>query len=127
MPEKSVRIVIEGRVQAVWFRAWTTQEAQRRNLRGWVRNRPDGTVEALFSGAVADVDEMIEACRQGPPAAQVVSVDQALSSAEVSVHGASKRSCAAIRASEKVCGRAPPVAWLSPRGRASPSAVSATS
>ena len=76
MPEKSVRIVIEGRVQAVWFRAWTTQEAQRRNLRGWVRNRPDGTVEALFSGAVADVEEMIEACRQGPPAAQVVNITE---------------------------------------------------
>ena len=76
MPEKSVRIIIEGRVQAVWFRAWTTQEAQRRNLRGWVRNRPDGTVEALFSGAVADVEEMIEACRQGPPAAQVVNITE---------------------------------------------------
>ena len=76
MPKKSVRVVIEGCVQAVWFRAWTTQEAQRRNLRGWVRNRPDGAVEALFSGAVADVDEMIEACRQGPQAAQVVNITE---------------------------------------------------
>ena len=76
MPEKSVRVVIEGRVQAVWFRAWTTQEAQRRNLRGWVRNRPDGAVEALFSGAKADVDDMIEACRQGPPAARVDAVTE---------------------------------------------------
>ena len=76
MKEKSVRVVIEGRVQAVWFRAWTTQEAERRNLRGWVRNRPDGTVEALFSGAEADVDDMIEACRQGPAAARVVNITQ---------------------------------------------------
>ena len=74
MPEKSVRVVIEGRVQAVCFRAWTPQEAHRRNLRGWVRNLPDGTVEALFSGTVADVHEMIETCRQGPPAAQVVNI-----------------------------------------------------
>ncbi len=76
MPEKSVRVVIEGRVQAVWFRAWTTQEAKRRNLRGWVRNRPDGAVEALFSGAETDVDDMIEACRRGPPAARVVNITQ---------------------------------------------------
>ena len=74
--EKPVRVVIEGRVQAVWFRAWTTQEAQRRNLRGWVRNRSDGTVEALFSGAVADVDGMIEACGRGPPAARVAAITQ---------------------------------------------------
>ena len=76
MPEKSVRVVIEGRVQGVWFRAWTTQEAEQRNLRGWVRNRPDGAVEALFSGAKADVDNMIEACRQGPPMARVVNITE---------------------------------------------------
>jgi acylphosphatase len=76
MPEKSARVVIEGRVQGVWFRAWTAQEAGRRNLRGWVRNRRDGAVEALFSGTDADVDDMIEACRQGPPAAHVVNITQ---------------------------------------------------
>ncbi|MAF96431.1 MAG: acylphosphatase [Rhodospirillaceae bacterium] len=76
MPVKTVRVVIEGRVQAVWFRAWTIQEAELRNLRGWVRNRPDGTVEALFSGAEADVDDMIEACWQGPPAARVVNITE---------------------------------------------------
>ncbi len=76
LPEKSARVVIEGQVQGVWFRAWTTQEAELRNLRGWVRNRPDGTVEALFSGAEADVDDMIEACRQGPPAARVVNITE---------------------------------------------------
>ena len=76
MPEKTVRVVIEGRVQAVWFRGWTIDEARRRNLRGWVRNRMDGSVEALFAGAAADVDEMIEACRRGPPAAHVAAVTQ---------------------------------------------------
>ena len=76
MKKKSVRVVIEGRVQAVWFRAWTKQEAKLRNLRGWVRNCTDGTVEALFSGAMADVDDMIEACRRGPPAARVVNITE---------------------------------------------------
>ena len=76
MTEKAVRVVIEGRVQAVWFRGWTIDEARRRNLRGWVRNRMDGSVEALLAGAEADVDDMIEACRQGPPAAQVAAITQ---------------------------------------------------
>jgi acylphosphatase len=76
MPEKAVRVVIEGRVQGVWFRAWTAQEAERQNLRGWVRNRRDGSVEALFAGDVAKVDEMVEACRRGPPAARVETVSE---------------------------------------------------
>ena len=76
MPEKSVRVVIEGRVQGVFFRAWTVQEAKEKNLRGWVRNRLDGAVEAVFSGAEADVDDMIEACRQGPPAARIDTITQ---------------------------------------------------
>ena len=76
MPEKSVRVVIEGRVQGVFFRAWAVQEAKEKNLRGWVRNRLDGTVEALFSGTEADVNDMIEACRRGPPAARIDNVTQ---------------------------------------------------
>lgn len=74
MAEKAVRVVIEGRVQGVWFRAWTAQEAERRGLRGWVRNRRDGAVEALFAGDVAQVDDMVRACRQGPPSARVEKV-----------------------------------------------------
>ena len=74
MAEKAVRVVIEGRVQGVWFRGWTVDEASRRGLRGWVRNRRDGAVEALFAGAAAQVDEVVEACRRGPPAAQVENV-----------------------------------------------------
>jgi len=72
--EKAVRVRIEGRVQGVWFRAWTTEQATRRNLRGWVRNRRDGSVEALFAGDASAVDDMIAACWQGPPLAHVENV-----------------------------------------------------
>ncbi len=73
-PTKTVHAVIRGRVQGVWYRSWTEQEADRRGLSGWVRNRTDGTVEALFHGAAADVDDMLAACRQGPPAAWVENI-----------------------------------------------------
>ncbi|MBL8659564.1 MAG: acylphosphatase [Rhodospirillales bacterium] len=68
---KAVLARIEGRVQGVWFRGWTIMEARQRGLRGWVRNRSDGSVEALFAGPKAAVDAMLEACWQGPPSAQV--------------------------------------------------------
>lgn len=71
-----VRLRIHGRVQGVFFRAWTAQEAASRNLSGWVRNRSDGTVEALFAGDEAAVEAMIEACRQGPPAARVTRIER---------------------------------------------------
>ena len=74
--DKSVLVRIHGRVQGVWFRAWTQENARRRGLRGWVRNREDGTVEALFAGPAAAVDDMIEACRRGPRAARVERIDQ---------------------------------------------------
>jgi acylphosphatase len=67
---------IEGRVQGVWFRAWTVKEAGARGLSGWVRNRRDGTVEALFAGPVAEVRAMVDLCRQGPPAARVTNVSE---------------------------------------------------
>ena len=73
---KAVHIVISGRVQGVWYRGWTEREALRRRLDGWVRNRRDGTVEALFSGPEELVSEMIEACGEGPPAARVVRIDE---------------------------------------------------
>ncbi len=72
----AVRVRIEGRVQVVWYRAWTVGEARARGLRGWVRNRADGSVEALFAGAEAAVREMIEACREGPPAARVTRITE---------------------------------------------------
>jgi acylphosphatase len=74
--DKSVIARIHGRVQGVWFRAWTTENAVKRGLRGWVRNREDGSVEALFCGPQAVVDEMIEACRRGPRSARVERIDQ---------------------------------------------------
>lgn len=74
MATKIVRVLITGRVQGVWYRGWTVQEAQRVDLNGWVRNHSDGSVEALFSGLEETVDAMIEACCQGPPSAQVADV-----------------------------------------------------
>ena len=71
MPSTAVRLVVEGRVQGVGFRLWTVHEARRRGLRGWVRNRRDGSVEALIIGEPEKVAAMIEACRHGPRLARV--------------------------------------------------------
>ncbi len=71
---KSVLVRIEGRVQGVFYRGWTVNEASRRGLRGWVRNRSDGSVEALFAGTKTDVDEMVAACSTGPSAARVTAI-----------------------------------------------------
>ena len=75
-------VVIRGRVQGVGFRAWTEVTALERGLQGWVRNRRDGAVEALFSGIEAEVLAMIEACRSGPEASRVDSIDQREAAAE---------------------------------------------
>jgi acylphosphatase len=69
------RVVVRGRVQGVGYRAWTEEAALRRDLDGWVRNRRDGTVEAIFSGPAEAVEAMIAACRQGPRGARVDAVD----------------------------------------------------
>ncbi len=74
-PQRSVRVVIRGQVQMVWFRAWTRQRAQELGLAGWVRNRDDGAVEAVFRGEGDLVDRMIQACHAGPPMAEVQSVN----------------------------------------------------
>ncbi len=68
---KCVRVRIEGKVQGVWFRAWMAEAAAARGLRGWVRNRRDGSVEAQFVGPAEKVDDMLAACRRGPPLARV--------------------------------------------------------
>lgn len=78
MPAGDVRIVrvrIAGRVQGVGYRYWTERVATEIGLSGWVRNRRDGTVEAVFSGPADDVARMIARCRDGPLSAQVTSVD----------------------------------------------------
>lgn len=67
----ATRVIVEGRVQGVGYRAWVNREAQARGLKGWVRNRADGSVEAVFSGEAEAVAAMIAACRRGPPAAKV--------------------------------------------------------
>ncbi len=69
------RLVVTGRVQGVGYRDWTRDQARRRGLAGWVRNRSDGSVEALLVGDEAAVGAMIEACRRGPPLAQVEAID----------------------------------------------------
>ena len=71
----AVRVVIVGRVQGVGYRAWAVDEAETRGLTGWVRNRRDGTVEAVFHGPEALVNAMVEACRNGPRLAHVTVVD----------------------------------------------------
>jgi acylphosphatase len=72
---KSVRLIIKGRVQGVSYRYWAVGEARNRHLDGWVCNRRDGTVEAAFGGPAETVDEMIEACKKGPPASQVTEIE----------------------------------------------------
>ena len=71
---RTVRVRIEGRVQGVSFRYWTQEQAQALGLTGWVRNRADGSVEALFSGPAGRVTEMLVRCHDGPPAAAVTAV-----------------------------------------------------
>jgi acylphosphatase len=70
------RVAICGRVQRVGFRAWTEYTALKHGLEGWVRNRADGSVEAVFAGPAATIDAMLEACRRGPPGARVDRIDQ---------------------------------------------------
>ncbi|MBN1420347.1 MAG: acylphosphatase [Planctomycetes bacterium] len=70
-------VVIEGRVQGVCFRFETREEAECLGLAGWVRNLPDGTVEAVLEGPRDAVERMVTWCRQGPPLARVTRVDVA--------------------------------------------------
>lgn len=67
----AVRVVIVGRVQGVWYRGWAVEQATAHGLSGWVRNRSDGSVEALFAGPADRVEFMLAACRNGPPMAVV--------------------------------------------------------
>ena len=71
MPETAVHLRIFGKVQNVWFRGWLVEVADCAGLRGWVRNRSDGTVEALLIGPESLVQEVAGHCRSGPPAAIV--------------------------------------------------------
>jgi len=68
-------VFVSGRVQGVFFRTETQDEALRQNVAGWVRNLSDGRVEAVFEGEKESVDRLIEFCRRGPPGARVMRVD----------------------------------------------------
>jgi len=81
--------VFRGWVQGVGFRAFVEREAVRRNVTGWVRNRRDGTVEAVFAGPAETVDIVMAACSKGPRAGRVEGVDQREASAdELALRGA---------------------------------------
>ncbi|MBE0516018.1 MAG: acylphosphatase [Methanophagales archaeon] len=68
-------VVVTGRVQGVYFRYATREEADMRGVKGWVRNRREGGVEAVFEGEKEKVEEVIEFCHYGPPAAKVSAVE----------------------------------------------------
>mgnify|MGYP000433295461 CR=1 FL=1 len=68
-------VYISGRVQGVFFRAWTEDEAIKRDLTGWVRNLADGRVEAVFEGDKEAVEDMVKQCWKGPPGARVKNVE----------------------------------------------------
>jgi acylphosphatase len=65
------RVVVHGRVQGVWFRDSCQREARNCGVSGWVRNREDGTVEAVFEGSPTAVGRLVAWCRTGPPTARV--------------------------------------------------------
>ena len=77
---RSIRVM--GRVQGVFFRAWTKQQADQLGVAGWVRNRPDGSVEAHVEGEEARVAEFIALLHRGPPAASVERVEVSESASE---------------------------------------------
>jgi acylphosphatase len=72
---RAVHLTIRGRVQAVGYRAWAVEAARRLGLDGWVRNRADGTVEAVAAGDAAAVEAFVAACRSGPALARVTGVE----------------------------------------------------
>ncbi|MBV8736733.1 MAG: acylphosphatase [Alphaproteobacteria bacterium] len=74
MKTQTLRLTVSGQVQGVGYRAWATRIATEFGLRGWVRNRVDGSVEMLISGRDQDVAAMIVAARKGPRAARVSEV-----------------------------------------------------
>jgi acylphosphatase len=69
------RVVVHGHVQGVFFRDTTRREASRRGVAGWVRNRADGAVEAVFEGEPDAVDDMVGFCERGPRGAEVARVE----------------------------------------------------
>jgi len=77
MENRTVRahVFIEGRVQGVFYRVWTREQARKLDLVGWIRNLEDGRVEAVFEGSRNKVEEMIKKCREGPRLAGTKHID----------------------------------------------------
>ena len=74
---KRAHVWVSGRVQGVWYRAYTQKTARREDVRGWVRNLPDGRVEAVFEGSESAVNNMVAWCHRGSPNARVERVEVA--------------------------------------------------
>ena len=87
MAERRLHVYIEGRVQGVWFRDSTRTEARRLNLSGWVRNLPDGRVEAVFEGPEEKLNRILRWCRKGSPHSRVERVEPAWSRATGEFNG----------------------------------------
>ncbi|TEB11848.1 acylphosphatase [Pelotomaculum propionicicum] len=77
MANVRAHVIISGMVQGVYFRAETRDQALALGVTGWVKNRPDGSVEGLFEGERDNVEKLIAWCRQGPPEAEVSDVEVA--------------------------------------------------
>lgn len=82
MNDACAHLLISGRVQGVWYRGSTKDEARRLGLTGWVRNLADGRVEARVCGSREQVETLIQWCHQGPPAAKVSEVQVSWEEAE---------------------------------------------
>lgn len=74
MENVRARVIIEGRVQGVFFRHHTQEMAYKLSVKGWVRNRRDGSVEALFEGDKKEIEQIIRWCHRGPSEARVINV-----------------------------------------------------
>jgi acylphosphatase len=86
------QVTVTGRVQGVGYRAWVEHRARAHGLEGWVRNRRDGSVEALFAGSAEVVADLVARCRRGPSAARVDAVqDEAASSDALNLRYAGER------------------------------------
>lgn len=75
MANARAHLLIRGRVQGVFYRAFTEETARSLDLKGWVRNTPGGDVEAVLEGKKKDIEQAIGLCYQGPPAAHVTDID----------------------------------------------------
>lgn len=75
MKTARAHLIISGRVQGVFYRAFTEDTAHSLGLNGWVKNRSDGSVEAVFEGGKEDIEKAIASCYKGPPASKVSSID----------------------------------------------------